>query len=133
MDSSPDKRYRSKSLRLKSHDYSEKGYYYITICVKNRNHFFGKINNGQMILNEFGIVTNNQWLKLVDRFPNIELDVFQIMPNHMHGIIIINDRPVATGLAPVDFDTDGNQQNNSEFTNVTDPNFGQQNNRDFMR
>ncbi len=89
-----------KSIRLKGYDYSKAGIYFITICCENRAHRFGKIavNEGiakaQMILNELGQIAYHEWVKLPDRFPNIELGEFQIMPNHMHGIIILNDAPV---------------------------------------
>jgi REP element-mobilizing transposase RayT len=52
-------------------------------------HRFGKIENGKMILNEYGEIAHKEWLQLVERFPNMEMDVFQIMPNHMHSIIAI--------------------------------------------
>ncbi len=89
-----------KSIRLKGYDYSKAGIYFITICCENRAHRFGKIaiNEGiaqaQMILNELGQIAYHEWAKLPERFPNIELGEFQIMPNHMHGIIILNDAPV---------------------------------------
>lgn len=78
-----------KSIRLKSYDYSKAGAYFITICCQDRKRRFGKIENGEMILNELGKLAYNEWLKLPARFPTFELDVFQIMPNHMHGIIIL--------------------------------------------
>ncbi len=52
---------------------------------------FGNIENEEMILNEFGNVANDEWMKLQERFVNCETDVFQIMPNHMHGINVLND------------------------------------------
>ncbi|MEO5996110.1 MAG: transposase [Chitinophagaceae bacterium] len=61
---------------------------------------FGEIENNEMVLNEFGIIAYDGWLNLLGRFPNIELDEFQIMPNHMHGIIVINEFFVGAGLAP---------------------------------
>ncbi len=76
-----------RSIRLKGYDYSQAGLYFITICTHQRKCVFGKIENDEMVLNDFGIVANDQWIKLADRYPNFELDVFQIMPNHMHGII----------------------------------------------
>ena len=89
-----------KSIRLKGYDYSQEGLYFITICVQDRKCLFGKIENDEMMLNDFGIVANDQWEKLTERFSNFELDVFQIMPNHMHGIIVLND-PVGATLAVV--------------------------------
>jgi REP element-mobilizing transposase RayT len=61
---------------------------------------FGKVENEEMIFNEFGSIANDEWLKLPERFPNFELDVFQIMPNHMHGIIVLNETPVGVGFTP---------------------------------
>jgi REP element-mobilizing transposase RayT len=61
---------------------------------------FGTIKNEEMISNEYGSITYYEWIKLPERFPNFELDVFQIMPNHMHGIIILNDLVVGVGFTP---------------------------------
>src|SRR5665647_890283 len=76
-----------RSIRLKGYDYSQAGAYFITICCQDRECRFGKIENDEMILNEYGTIAYNEWNKLSDRLSNFELDVFQIMPNHMHGII----------------------------------------------
>ena len=86
------KRYNPKihnrrSIRLKGYDYSKAGLYFITICCQDRICRFGEVKNGEMILNELGIIAYNEWIKLTERFMNFELDVFQIMPNHIHGII----------------------------------------------
>ena len=78
-----------RSIRLRGYDYSNEGMYFITICTHERKHIFGEIRDDQMILNELGIIANEQWLDLTNRFNNIELDAHQIMPNHMHGIIAI--------------------------------------------
>ena len=85
-----------RSIRLKGYDYSQTGLYFITICCEGRECRFGKIENGEMILNEYGTIAYNEWTKLPERFTNFELDVFQIMPNHMHGIIVLNDAVGAT-------------------------------------
>ncbi len=77
------------SIRLKGYDYSQAGLYFITICCQDRICRFGHVENGEMVLNELGMVAYNEWAKLPERFPNIELDVFQIMPNHIHGIIAL--------------------------------------------
>lgn len=87
-----------KQNRLKEYDYSEKGYYYITICTYNREEIFGIIEQNNMILNECGAIAKRLWLKITNHFPNIELDEYIVMPNHIHGIIIINN-PVGTGHA----------------------------------
>lgn len=78
-----------KSIRLKGYDYSQAGAYFITICCRERKCFFGNIENHKIILNEFGNVAYNEWNKLPERFKNVELDVFQIMPNHMHAILVL--------------------------------------------
>ena len=87
-----------RSIRLKGYDYSKAGLYFITICCQDRINRFEEVINGEMILNEFGLIAYNEWIKLADRFSNFELDVFQIMPNHIHGIISL--LPVGSGLAP---------------------------------
>ena len=100
-----------RSIRLEGFDYSQAGAYFITICCYGMKCRFGRVSEGELIsqsagmlsgatarvaptdaisLNEFGIIAYNEWLKLPERFSNLELDVFQIMPNHMHGIILLN-------------------------------------------
>lgn len=85
-----------KPNRLKTFDYSQTGYYFVTICTQDRVCCFGDIINGEMILNKVGMVVEQQWLWLKQNFPYVKLDVFQIMPNHFHGILIIE--PVGNGL-----------------------------------
>ena len=87
-----------RSIRLKGYDYSQAGLYFITICCQNRIHRFGEIVNHEMILNEYGMIGYEEWIKLAERFTNFELDVFQIMPNHMHGIIMLTS--VGVGFTP---------------------------------
>lgn len=83
-----------RSIRLNGYDYSRQGAYFITICTQNRKHLFGKIINGKIELNEAGIMIQNTWNNLPTRFDNIILDEYTIMPNHTHGIIIINQQPL---------------------------------------
>ena len=87
-----------RSIRLKGYDYSKVGLYFIKICCQDRMSRFGEVINGEMILNKLGLIAYNEWIKLEERFSNFELDVFQIMPNHIHGIISL--LPVGSGLAP---------------------------------
>lgn len=87
-----------KSIRLKGYDYAQEGLYFITICCHDQVNLFGEIKDGVMILNDLGQIAFNQWGNLSDRFTNLELDVFQIMPNHIHGIISLN-APVGATLA----------------------------------
>lgn len=98
--------HQRRSIRLNGYDYSKVGIYFITICCQDRKNRFGTIENKGMILNELGKVAYSGWAKLQDRFPNFELDVFQIMPNHMHGIILLNDAPVGAGFSPALIDAD---------------------------
>lgn len=76
-----------RSIRLKGYDYSQAGLYFITICVKDMECLFGKIENNEMILNDAGKMLNKWWKKIPEKFPDIELDVYQIMPNHFHAIV----------------------------------------------
>jgi REP element-mobilizing transposase RayT len=87
-------KYRIESARLKNWDYGSNGMYFITICTRNREHFFGEINNDEMFLNRIGKIANNCWIEIPEHFEHIELGEFTIMPNHVHGIIIIN-KPMA--------------------------------------
>jgi putative transposase len=84
-------KHHRRSIRLKDYDYSTAGAYFITICCEDRIHRFGNIEGNAMILNQSGTIAYNEWINLADRFSNFELDVFQIMPNHIHGIIVLSD------------------------------------------
>ena len=91
------KKYRIKSIRLPNWDYSADGYYFVTICTKNSELFFGNVQNGIMGLNELGCIACEQWLKTAQLRKNVILDEWVVMPNHVHGIIIINNTsPVET-------------------------------------
>jgi len=81
-----------KSIRLKNYDYSQTGSYFITICTNNREEVLGRIPEpGKMILNNVGIMINKWWNKIEENFKNTKLDKYIIMPNHIHGIIEINN------------------------------------------
>lgn len=79
-----------KSLRLKGYDYTQAGGYFITICTKNRMDFFGNIKYGEIILNTLGKIVESEWLRTQSLRKEITLDDYIIMPNHLHGIIIID-------------------------------------------
>ena len=83
-------KYRIKSARLQYWDYSNNGLYFVTICTANRELYFGHIVNGEMQLSEIGHMANKFWKEIPEHFLFVELDEFVIMPNHVHGIIIIN-------------------------------------------
>jgi putative transposase len=79
-----------RSIRLRGYDYSRPGYYFVTICIQDRNQkLFGNIVDGKMALNQIGEAVRFCWNGLPDHFNNIRLDEFIIMPNHFHGIIVI--------------------------------------------
>ncbi len=113
----PDKyknKYKIESMRLKNWNYSSNGYYYITICTKNREHFFGNIKNNKVILNKIGEIANKNWIDIPNHFENIKLGNFIIMPNHIHGIILIVETLHATSLHNNDIQNNKNYdiQNN---------------------
>jgi REP-associated tyrosine transposase len=84
--------YRGKNHRKPYWDYSNSGIYFLTICVKNRACIFGEVINKKMVLNKFGEIAKNEWLSSADIRDNFELDAFVIMPNHIHGIVIIDNK-----------------------------------------
>ncbi|MEW6181024.1 MAG: transposase [Chloroflexota bacterium] len=89
-----------RSIRLKGYDYSQPGAYFVTICTRDRACLFGTVVNGEMRLNEWGEIVLWTWRDLPNHVPNVQLDAFVIMPNHVHGIIIITDpvnAPAAVG------------------------------------
>ena len=83
-------KYRIKTTRLQNWDYGSNAAYFVTICTQNREYYFGEIINGVMQLSEIGLLANKYWLEIPEHFPFVELDEFVVMPNHVHGIIIIN-------------------------------------------
>jgi len=87
----PDIHHR-RSIRLKGYEYSQGGAYFVTICTHNRECMFGKIVDGKMCINEWGKIAERCWLEIPEHYPNVSLDEFVIMPNHIHGIIILNEK-----------------------------------------
>jgi putative transposase len=79
-----------RSIRLKDYDYSQSGAYFVTVCAWKKECLFGEIKNGKVSYNEAGQVLADVWCNLLGRFPSIDLDEFVIMPNHVHGIVILN-------------------------------------------
>ncbi len=82
-------KYRIKSTRLQHWDYSSCGAYYVTICTKDREQFFGEIINGKMKLSRIGEIAEHEWKQTCEIRKNVELDEYVIMPDHMHGILFI--------------------------------------------
>ncbi len=87
-------KYRTESARLRSWDYSSNAPYFVTICTANGEHHFGRIVNDKMQLSELGVAAKNCWAAIPEHFPFVVLGAYTIMPNHVHGIIIIN-KPIA--------------------------------------
>ncbi|MDI6832712.1 MAG: hypothetical protein QMD02_02540 [Bacteroidales bacterium] len=81
--------YHRNSIRLPGYDYSQEGAYYITICTYNRQNLFGEIKNNEMVLNEHGKIANEYREAIPKHYPNTQLDEYVIMPNHVHGILIV--------------------------------------------
>jgi putative transposase len=82
---------RRSSLRLKGHDYSQPGEYFVTICTADRKCVLGGIVDGKMRLSEIGKIVDVCWRQVPDHFPNTKVGAFQIMPNHVHGIFQIKE------------------------------------------
>ncbi len=79
-----------KRNRMMNFDYSSDNLYFVTSCTKDRIHYFGKIDNGIMVLNEMGEIAQQQWQWLTDQYPYVKSHAFVVMPNHIHGILEIN-------------------------------------------
>src|SRR6266702_5532956 len=82
-------RYRVESARLKGWDYSAAGYYFVTICTRNRECWLGEVIDGIMRLSSVGEVVAEEWLKTSQMRDNVTLDDWVVMPNHLHGIVVI--------------------------------------------
>src|SRR6476469_590799 len=78
-----------KITRLRNYDYRQSGAYAVTICCHNRRMAFGKVEDGAVRLHPFGVIARDCWLAIPAHFPNVDLDEFIIMPNHVHGILFL--------------------------------------------
>jgi len=83
-------KYRIKSTRLQNWDYGWNGKYFITICTGNREHYFGEIVAGKMELTKIGEIAKKYWYEIPHHFTFVKLGEFVVMPNHIHGILIID-------------------------------------------
>ncbi len=81
-----------KSVRLKGYDYSQTGYYFVTICIRISKCILGEVVKGEMRLSAVGVMAKKCWLKIPEHFSGTELDEFIVMPNHVHGIIFISNQ-----------------------------------------
>ncbi|MGZ3524430.1 MAG: transposase [Thermodesulfobacteriota bacterium] len=92
---------KRRQVRLRDYDYSQSGYYFVTICAKDRKGFFGSVAEGKMNLNICGEIVSKCWYDLPKHYLNCSLDSFIIMPNHVHGVVAIdNENVVGNGLKP---------------------------------
>ncbi len=99
----PEKHHR-RSIRLQNYDYTQAGAYFVTICTYQRQCLLGEIEDGQIRLSDIGAVAQAAWLDLPDHYPRVALDVFVLMPNHVHGIVVMRD-VVGAGLQTRPYET----------------------------
>lgn len=104
----PDIHHR-RSVRLRGYDYAQAGAYFVTICTQNRECLFGEIVDGMMVLNDAGRMVKHSWQWLASQYDYVGLDAWVVMPNHLHGIIVIADGDGRGGsrTALIDGDGDG--------------------------
>jgi len=98
-------RHHHRSIRLKGHDYAQTGAYFITICAQDRVCLFGEVVDGEMRLNEAGKIVHATWEGLPNHYANVVLDSFVVMPNHLHGIVMLHDPNVGVGFKPAPTET----------------------------
>lgn len=89
-----------RSIRLRDYDYREAGAYFVTICTQDRSNVFGTIIDGAVRLNPIGDIVGTYWESLPSHFPSIELDAWVVMPNHLHGIVVLSE-PNCTATLPL--------------------------------
>ena len=91
-------RHHRRSIRLRGYDYRQAGAYFVTICTQDRELMFGEVVGGQTRLNGPGQMVESIWRELSQHYPGVEVDTFVVMPNHVHGIIILVG--AGTGACP---------------------------------
>jgi len=80
-----------RSIRLRGYDYSQAGVYFVTLCAHERARLFGSMEGAVVRLNEVGHLVQRLWEQLPEHFSGVELDAFVVMPNHVHGIVVLSD------------------------------------------
>ncbi len=111
--------YNPHSSRLKGHDYTQPGAYFVTICTYERMCFFGEIKEGRMFLNKYGSIVHSCWQEIPHHFHDVKPSPFVVMPNHVHGIISIS-KPLPSSVLCVETyrligTVSGIQNTNEEF------------------
>ncbi len=86
-------KFRRRSIRLPAYDYSQYGWYFVTICTRNKAELFGDIRSGGMMLSEIGMAADKCWRDIPSHFPHVVIDEYVVMPNHTHGIVVIMRSP----------------------------------------
>jgi putative transposase len=86
-----------KSIRWKGYNYSQSGLYFVSFCTKDRIEHFGDIQSEKMIFNRYGEIANKYWQEIPNHHNDVEIDEFVIMPNHIHGIVVICEEDVLSG------------------------------------
>src|SRR5690554_6803788 len=99
-------KYRIPSARAQWWDYGWNGAYFITICTQNREHFFGEIKEGKMTLSRLGVIADMLWHEIPNHSKYAELGDFVVMPNHIHGILILNKPDGVNINAQINTDSD---------------------------
>lgn len=89
------------SIRLPGYDYSQSGAYFLTLCSWKHECIFGEIKDNEMVLNEYGEIVSEEWMHSADIREELMLDAMVIMPNHLHGIVFLENPVGAHGRAPV--------------------------------
>ena len=87
----------ARPRRLREYDYSQDGAYALTICTDWRKQLFGRVRNGRMVLNSAGRAVEGVWNELPVHYPHVALDVFVVMPDHVHGIVVLVGGDSAAG------------------------------------
>lgn len=83
--------FSKKNRRLQGYDYRWQGLYFITICTQERKPFFGEVQHGEMVLTDEGQIAHDYWLEIAQHWPHVVLGEFVVMPNHVHGIIALEE------------------------------------------
>lgn len=125
-------KYRIESIRWQNWDYRNAGAYFITICTKDRLCYFGEIEDGAAQLSDAGQVAEKYWMEIPEHFKNVQLGAFVVMPNHVHGILILSDVvgtlqcnvPTTTESASATTTVEPNQTETNQFMADISPKSG---------
>jgi putative transposase len=105
-------KYRIESIRLKNWDYGSAGFYFVTICARNRECFFGDVIDGKVVLSDAGKLVAEEWQKTPTIRQTVELDEWVVMPNHVHGIVVIKGNEAGLNVSDLSI------HNTRSFTNI---------------